>query len=107
MPPSISPSIPSQSSSVKVPSGTSVVVGGSQAPQPVAPPHVLAPVQAPNGVMIEQARISPALPASQSQAPLVGLHCWKVLEPTVIGSQANPGGHSIVSQSRPQNSVPS
>ncbi len=64
-----------------MPSGSSVVEGGAQAPQPVAPWQVRLPAQVvENGVMIVHASVVPVLVASQSQAPLWGTH-WRITVP--------------------------
>src|SRR5262249_34302915 len=96
-----SPSIPSQLSSAKLSSGTSVVDGGAQLLQPCAPLHVRRPAHCVlSGVVIVQLTMSPALAGVQSQALLFGMHCFT---PPPISVQVYVGGHAMVVQSRAQN----
>ena len=81
--------MPSQLASLYVPSGSSVVAGGWQPPQPVAPWQVRMPAQVvPNGVMIEQLSIMPMLAALQSHAPELGTHCFTAVPPMTMSVQA-------------------
>src|SRR5688572_5305585 len=85
MPAVMSPSMPSQLSSTKLPSGTSVVEGGPHAPQPLTPLQVRDPVHMPNGVVIWQLCIRPMLAALlQSHEPELGTHCLNMLPPCVM-----------------------
>src|SRR4051812_46281447 len=87
MPLVTSPSMPSQFSSAKLPSGTSVVEGGWQLPQPDAPEQVLDPAHAPKGVVMVQVLVPPCVLASQSHAPEDGRHCLKLEPPTLTSLQ--------------------
>src|SRR5262245_58759943 len=106
MPPSSLPSMPSQSLSVNVPSGSSLVDGGWQSPHPAAPRQVRVPLHLPKGVSMSQGFLAPALTALQSQAPLAGRHCLNTVPCTVTSVQTYPCGHSIVEQSRAQKLPP-
>src|SRR5262245_42675950 len=78
----MSPSMPSQFESTKLPSGSSTVDGGSHVPQPSAPPHVCAPTHTLNGVMMLHGCIAPGFVALQSHALLSAMHCRKFEPPT-------------------------
>src|SRR5688572_14726887 len=102
MPRATSPSMPSQLESANASSGSSSADGGSQLPQPDAPPQVCAPSHTFHGVMMLHGWVWPGLASVQSHAPLTGTHCSKSSPPTSTVSQSNPAGHVIVLQSRAQ-----
>src|SRR5262245_6865968 len=76
-PRAMSPSMPSQLSSLYMPSGSSVCDGAMHAPQPIVPPHVRAPAQlVPSVVVIVHASVAPMSSAvMQSHARDCGTHC--------------------------------
>src|SRR5262245_27613149 len=101
-----SPSMPSQFASTNEASGSSVGDGGAHVPQPVAPWHVRVPAHAVlNGVMIVHDSCIPVLSASQSHAFDTGMYCRMTSPPADMSWQVKPVGHSMVRQSRPQNSL--
>jgi len=108
MPLVMSPSMPSQLSSLKVPSGTSLVAGGAQPPQPLSPMQVRVPPQAPKGVVMLHALVLPVSAAVQSHAPEVGTHCLEVpmSPPSVTSLHSYCAGQPVLAQSAPQKLPP-
>src|SRR6266542_691983 len=107
MPLVMSPSMPSQLSSLKVPSGSSLLEGAAQSPQPLSPRQVRVPLQRPNGVVRLHALVLPSSVAVQSQAPDVGTHCLVApMSPTITSLHSYCAGQPVSAQSAPQKLPP-